>query len=233
MFRRRHRLWRERVRGRVLLAAFGVFAAIFALALLWPSWWRFDFGLALGGAVAMYLGLIDEPPEHIDRWRRGSGGERRTARALRPLSGSGWLVRHDLSSKYGNRDHVVVGRPGVFLLDSKALGGEARVEAGVLSVRWHEDDKHGYDLSRLSLGMRGGAASLAAELTDTAGLRAWVQPVVVVWASFQQGLVESDGVFYVHGERLADWLLSLPPRIPDPSVTKLASAIADAPRAAA
>ena len=121
----------------------------------------------------------------------------------------------------------------MFLLDSKALGGEVRVEAGVLSVRWHEDDKDGYDLTRLRAGMRGGAASLAAELTAAAGLRAWVQPVVVLWASFEQGFVESDGVFYIHGERLADWLLSLPPRITDRSVTKFVSAIADAPSAAA
>jgi hypothetical protein len=231
-FRQRHRAWRQRLRRRALIATSVVFVTILPWALVWPSWWRFSLGVAFGAAVAFYLCIMDEPPEHVDRWRRGSGGERRTARALRPLARSEWAVRHDLSGSRGNRDHVVVGRAGVFLLDSKAFGGAVDVENGLLSVRWLEDPDDGYDLPRLGARMRGAAASLAADLTAASGVRAWVQPVVVVWAEFSQGLVESDGVVYVHGDRIAEWLLAAPERIADTSAVKLRGALAGAALAA-
>ena len=227
-FEQRHRVWRERLRRRAVLAAGAVFVLILPFSLLWRSWWQFDVGAALGAALAFYLCVMDEPPEHVDRWRRGSGGERRTARALRPLAPSEWAVRHDLSGSRGNRDHVIVGRAGIFLLDSKAFGGVVRIENGVVAVRWHEDGEDGYDLPNLGRRMRGAAASLAAELASASGVRAWVQPVVVVWADFAQGLVESDGVVYVHGDRVAEWLLGSPERIAAATATKLKSALADA-----
>jgi hypothetical protein len=208
-----------------------VFVSILPLTLLASSWWRFDIGMAAGAAMTMYLCVVDEPPEHIGRWLRGSGGERRTARALRSVS-AGWLVRHDLSARRGNLDHVVIGSAGVFLLDSKVLGGEVRVHEGVLSVRWLEDVEDGYDLPRLGARVRGASASLATDLATRAGRRVWVQPVVVVWAPFEQGIVESEGVFYVHGEQLADWLRSLPPRLRDETSTSLSSALAGVPPAA-
>jgi hypothetical protein len=40
----------------------------------------------------------------------------------------------------------------------------------------------------------------------------WVQPVVVVWGDFEAGFVDADGVVYVHGDHLVDWLRSIPPR---------------------
>jgi hypothetical protein len=54
-------------------------------------------------------------------WRRGARGERRTARALRKLARHGWTVLHDVAipSSRANGDHLLIGPPGVFLVDSK------------------------------------------------------------------------------------------------------------------
>jgi hypothetical protein len=232
VYLQRQRIWRDRVRGRALLASALVFALILPLTLISPSWWRFDLGLALGAAMAFYMAIMDELPEHVDRWRRGSGGERRTARALRPLSRVGWVVRHDLAAGRGNRDHVVVGPAGVFLLDSKTFGGEVTVADDVLAVRWLEDLDDGYELPRLGARMRGAAAGLAADLSRASGVRAWVQPVVVIWAPFAQSVVEEQGVVYIGGESLVDWMRGLPDRMAATTAAKVGAAVAEA-RAAA
>jgi hypothetical protein len=232
VYLRRQRVWRDRVRARAVLAAALVFVLILPLALISQSWWRFDLGVACGAALAMYLMVMDEPPEHVDRWRRGYGGERRTARALRPLLRLGWVVRHDLAALRGNRDHVVVGPSGVFLLDSKAYGGEVSVAEDVLAVRWVEDPDDGYELTRLGAKMRGAAAAMAEELARASGVRAWVQPVVVIWARFPQRFVDANGVVYVHGDELAAWLRNLPVRMADTALEKVGAALAEVPTAA-
>ncbi len=58
-------------------------------------------------------------------WRRGARGERRTARRLRKLVQAGWTVLHDLAipGSRANGDHLLIGPPGVFLVDSKAWHG--------------------------------------------------------------------------------------------------------------
>jgi hypothetical protein len=55
-------------------------------------------GLA-GLAVAALVGwrLRFRPSEQARAWRRGAGGERRTARLLGPLERHGWAVLHDLA----------------------------------------------------------------------------------------------------------------------------------------
>jgi Nuclease-related domain len=83
-------------------------------------------------------------------WRRGARGEQRIARRLRRL-GRGWTVFHDLAipGSRANADHLVIGPPGVFLIDSKHYRGRLTLTpegslwyghhplAGVLAtVRW-------------------------------------------------------------------------------------------------
>jgi hypothetical protein len=70
-------------------------------------------------------------------WRRGARGERRTARALRPLLRAGWSVLHDVAipGSRANADHLLIGPPGVFLVDSKAWHGH--ITAGPDGSAWH------------------------------------------------------------------------------------------------
>jgi Nuclease-related domain len=70
-------------------------------------------------------------------WRRGARGERRTARALRKLVRQGWTVLHDVAvpGSQANGDHLLIGPPGVFLVDSKAWHGH--INQAVDGQAWH------------------------------------------------------------------------------------------------
>ncbi len=176
------------------------------------EWW-FAAGLVTGGMLALFVVLRDLPPAHVTRWRKGADGERRTARVLEELAGEGWQSIHDLEkSGGGNTDHLLVGPPGVFLLETKNLSGKIAVEGGMLVRRWPDEPGKLWPEYRLARGVRRAAARVGDEVARTSGQRVWVQPVVVVWGDFEAGLVEADGVAYVHGDRLVGWLRSIPAR---------------------
>lgn len=68
-------------------------------------------------------------------WEQGADGEAATAEALALLPGESWTVLHDLrwpGRKHANIDHVVVGPPGVFVIDTKNWTGDVAVHDGVL-----------------------------------------------------------------------------------------------------
>jgi hypothetical protein len=136
-------------------------------------------------------------------WMWGAIGERETANALNGLDDS-WRCEHDIPWARGNWDHVLVGPPGVFLLDSKRLNGRAVVTG----------DRLASGRSSFSGGrFRAAAASLCDVLESRTGCRQWVQPVVVVWGEFPQRRLERDRVVYVHGSELLAWLGSQPGRL--------------------
>jgi hypothetical protein len=108
---------------------------------------------------------------------------------LRALERDGWHVGHDLPSRLGDRDHVVVGAAGAFLLDSKAYKGVGAVDGDSLRVERPDNPRAAYELRRLAPGLRAAAAALKAELQAWGGGRVWVQVVVVVWSPFPQRVV--------------------------------------------
>ena len=167
---------------------------------------QFTAGLLAGGVFALYLWVRDEPPEHVRRHREAAAGERATAEALQPLLGEGWRVVHDMDTGRGNRDHVLVGPPGLFLLDSKKPGGAVAVDGDIVRVERLDDERDSYVLPKLAAGMRGEAARLHSEIHAGAGLRAWVTAVVVFWSPFEARVVEGDNIVFVHGDELTAWL---------------------------
>ncbi|KAA1425866.1 NERD domain-containing protein [Nocardioides antri] len=80
-----------------------------------------------------------EKAERLDRaaemWERGAEGERRTAFALAELPRAEWTVLHDFpwpGRPRANIDHVAIGPPGVFVIDSKNWTGSITVTDGIL-----------------------------------------------------------------------------------------------------
>ncbi len=66
---------------------------------------------------------------------RGAEGERRTAHALARLPADEWRVFHDIAwpgRRYATIDHVVIGPPGVFVIDSKNWAGTIAADDGIL-----------------------------------------------------------------------------------------------------
>ena len=226
-FRARRRAWRRRIWW--LFPPFaGVLIAIPVAfgSLLAPEHLGFYWGLGIGLAVAVTAALIDSPPHHIERWRQGAEGEKATAKALRPLARDGWVLLNDLDTGRGNIDHLLIGPPGVFLLDSKNLFGALSVKAGVLSVRWREDPDDGYENFRLAGQMRARACDLEKRL-QRFGIDAPIQPLVVLWGRFEQRSVLSRSVAWVHGKELQRALRGRPAQLGTDEVERAARAMAD------
>jgi hypothetical protein len=209
--------WRARVWRRTWwIAAMLLFAALLVAVLDRSQLWLWLAGLFLGGLIGGYAVLLDSPPAHIENWRTGLEGERRTARALAPLRRRGFVLLHDLpdrrragEAREGNLDHVVVSGAGVFLLDSKWLGGAATILGETVHVEMRDNEEDSYDLRRLARVMRGRAVRLQEDIVASTGVR-FVQPVVVFWNCFEPEILRAENVVFIHGSQLASWLQRQP-----------------------
>lgn len=223
-FERRRRAWLRRVWWALPLVGLFVAAApVLVAALVAPDELTFFIGLGVGAAIGMLMTLVMSPPPHIERWRQGAEGERATAKALRPLTKRGWVLVHDIQTEWGNIDHVLVGPPGVFMLETKNLGGVVSVADDKLTVRWREAPDDGYVLDHVGPRARARAATLHAGFR-AAGVRpGWLQAVVVLWPKFEQGVVEGDRTIWVSGPNLVDVLSARPARLRGEEIASVAA----------
>jgi len=225
--------WRKRVFRRpwLILVVLG-WATVLAAVAEEHSLWPLTLGFLLGALLTGYIAILESPPAYIENWRTGSEGERRTARALAPLRRRGYVLLHDLPDRRisehgyrGNIDHVVVCAAGVFLLDSKYLGGEASVLGEKVRVQRRDDDEASYDLPLLARGIRGRALRLQQDIEQQTGV-SFIQPVVVFWNPFEAGVVIGENVAFVHGTCLSGWLQEQPARTPAVEVAHVVDVIA-------
>jgi hypothetical protein len=212
------------MRPAILVAAAPLAVSSLAETVWGTSSLDWALGFLFGAIVGALIRVWDAPPVHIENWRRGAAGERRTARALRALEPAGWHMRHDLLAERGNRDHILVGPSGVYLLDTKALAGVVRVDGDLVTVDRADDPRGSYRLERLASMLRAEAARVKADLEVTAG-RTWVQAVVVVWGEFPQRVVGGDRIAFVHGDKLVAWLRERPATLRAERAAGLADAI--------
>jgi hypothetical protein len=198
----RRRVLRENMRGWLITVALG--GGCIAGAVLLQDRAAALILAGLAGAVAMLciFGWIVGDVYSLP-WMWGAVGEQQTAEALSALDNS-WRCEHDIPAAQGNWDHVLVGPPGVFLLDSKRFSRQAVVTRDRLA-----SGRTSYHGGRF----RAAAARLCDALEAQVSRREWVQPVVVVWAEFPQRRLERDGVAYIHGSELQSWLGSQPGRL--------------------
>jgi len=179
------------------------------------SLWPYYLGASMGLLVTTYLSEIMTPPDRIKYWQKGYEGERKTAQALAPLEGHRCAILHDLPDHRrpgyddkGNMDHVIVSRAGVFLMDSKWLGGSAAIKDGRVHVKMLDDDFASVD-GWLAEKTRRCATRLYYDIAKRQVPIGFVRAVIVFWNDFEQGVVdehEGHKITFVHGERLAEWL---------------------------
>lgn len=86
------------------------------------AWWAWLF-VGVETLVFWYSKKIFERLAVTRRaWQKGADGEREVAKELDLLPDS-YCVIHDISTDYGNLDHVVVGPKGVFAIETKRWKG--------------------------------------------------------------------------------------------------------------
>lgn len=205
----RAKRWRRQTLGR-LYAMTAILVPVLVVAeVLERHFGAWAIGLVTGGLVALAVLVHEDVPQHIAKWRSGYEGEAKTGRQLASLRDTHAIVLHDLrepGKDRANLDHVLVAPWGVYLLDSKLPGGPVWAQEGVLRVQIGEDESDWYSLDRLPAAMKRKAATLSRQISATAGVTVFVQPVVVFWRSVDTTALPPDGVAYVHGPELAAWL---------------------------
>jgi hypothetical protein len=187
------------------------------------SWFA---GALTGIFTGVWIAIRETPPAYIENWHNGAEGERKTANALEPLERSGWSIVHDVDARYGNYDHIVVGAAGVFLLETKNLGGIVELRDGVPHLRRRLDPDADTPCERIRPRALAAAAGLKGDIERRTGHRVWVQAVVVFWSEFPEGLVDDGKCVFVHGPRLHVFLEGRANRLNDTEVVEIAAAIA-------
>ena len=77
---------------------------------------------------------------HVTAWRTGADGEIRTARFLDALEGEGFVVLHDRripGARSANIDHIVIGPPGIFVVETKSFAGKLTIRGDEVYVGGH------------------------------------------------------------------------------------------------
>jgi hypothetical protein len=155
-----------------------VFAAAAAIAgaVLWLSA-HSTFGLALLLVAAILVLRLVVTPNAVTAWNTGAEGERLTARQLAQLEPDGFVILHDRrlpGSWRANIDHVVIGPPGVFVVETKSLSGKVEVRGDEVYVAGRRRTRMLDEARREAMGV---GVALATELEE---LELGVTPVIVV-----------------------------------------------------
>lgn len=173
--------------------------------------------------------LAEEHAAKADRLRlmaqridKGNIGEERIAALLDTLDGAGWTVlndRYKSPSSPANLDHVVVGPPGVFVIDAKNwTGGRLRLdERGMALGRYrHDDELHS---ARVDATIVGRHAAAAVPEVLTTGMLAFVEDVGLTEPAMHQAVV------LLQADQLLLWLTSEPRRLDPQQVHQVASTL--------
>jgi nuclease-like protein len=219
--------WRSKTRP-ILLATFGplILAGLVVLVLDRHrlSW---GAGAITGVLLGAWITVRESPPAYIENWHDGAEGERKTEKALAPLTRSGWTIVHDVQARYGNYDHIAVGPAGIFMLETKNPGGIVELRDGIPHLRRRLDPDADTRLDRIRPRALTSAANLKEDIQRRTGQRTWVQAVVVLWSDFPEGLIDDGRCIFVHGPRLHALLHGRPNRLNPQDVATIAVAIAD------
>ena len=134
-------------------------------------------------------------------WRLGAEAESWTADEIAKL-GSGWRTVHAIGIGSGDVDHVVIGPPGVFALETKRKSSPwTRADL----QRGGRVDGAKDQAQRSAKAVRSRLRSYDREVEVTA--------VVVLWGRTQEGVLGDGGrIAVVHGSDLRRWLCKQPVR---------------------
>ena len=225
-FERRRARDKEVIRRvRPWILAFGATVAVFGLLMaafgpmpsgpLGPTyrmlWLVVPVVAVVSTAVAIFL-----LPGTTIAWRTGALGEERTGEILAPLEAQGFRVIHDrlIPGSRANIDHIVVGPPGGFIVETKSYAGKLRVRHGEVWVA-------GRRKTEIVAQAKREAAAVATEVSPVP-----VTPLICVHrADLGWFKVEADGVRIVTPRELVKLLRKAPVQLAPGEVSRLADQI--------
>jgi hypothetical protein len=152
-----------------------------------------------------------------EKYEKGDAGERLVAEALDILHGAGWLALHDRwksSSSPANIDHILVGPPGVCVIDAKNWSSKVIVdERGLRTGSWRKDDQLTSVVEQAQL--VGKVAQTASPGVITCPVLCFVGDVGISSPLYEHGVV------ILQLDQLLPWLTAQPRLVDPPCVTRI------------
>ena len=108
----------------VVVASLSVIAAIAAIAFGTRSYPFLLFEVVWIGGMLLANRIISPQSK---RWEQGAAGEEKVGEIIEEMARQGWLPIHDIDLGRGNVDHVLVGPPGLFTIETKSHRGKIAV----------------------------------------------------------------------------------------------------------
>lgn len=149
-----------------------------------PGWARALPWMALaawGLAIADQGRRFAAEAAKISDYRLGFQGERYVGEVLAPLAQRGWHIFHDVPCPLGNIDHVIVGRGGVFVIETKTwrkrTAGGAKNGGAIAFDGQDLSGPNGIDNRPLEQA-EANSQWLTKALKEQTGLRVHVTPIV-------------------------------------------------------
>ena len=214
-------LWDDKIQTPLLVAlTFAVTAAL--------EWWRFyakmppspvPFSLAAAGAVSLAVWRVWRLKPRMKALRQGIQGEKAVGQFLERLRADGYQVFHDIVGPGFNVDHVLIGRAGVFTIEtktwSKPAKGDARITFanGRLRAGNHEPDRDPLTQARAQ------ATWLRNVLAESTGKQFSVMPVIAFPGWFvEQPTQRLPDIWVLEPKALPAFLEQEPLRLAPPDV---------------
>lgn len=173
-------------RRTTLYIVIGIISVTIILSITINKWQSLGLG---GGTVLVMLIILKIMPDLIDkplkkrrqlekRATRGAVGEEAVGQILETL-GEDFYVIHDVTSPYGNIDHIVIGHhTGIFLIETKAHGGKVDLSNGELLLNGKSPEK---DFIAQALK---NTYWLRDNVANILGVKPWIKPVLVFTNAF-------------------------------------------------
>ena len=163
-----------------------------------------------GGGILVLLIVLRVLPDFIEdiskkkfkeekRATRGAIGKRKLGKS----SGltSDFYILHDITSPYGNIDHIVISKNGdIFLLETKAHGGKVTSSGNMLLVNGKQPEK-----DFISQTLRN-SYWLRDKVNDTINIIPWITPIIVFTNAFVPPIKPIKGVAVINKKYLNSFL---------------------------
>jgi hypothetical protein len=176
--------------------------------------------LLLLGPLVLVVALSRNRPlvKRVRAWWDGRTGEVKVARILEPLLVAGYEVLHDLDIGKGNVDHVVVGRNGVFAVETKAWRGRVHLaRGGRLMCK-------GFDKDEARKQAQACAIAIRARLGGTSA--PYVTAVIALTRTrLRLGPMDLRSVAVLEAKTLPQWILSRPSRLERHDIDRIRDAL--------
>lgn len=211
-----------------------VLVALFVVLLAGLEWWRYVMNMKpspwIFTAVALLFAgyaviKVMRTRRRIKQIRLGRDGERAVAQYLEWFRTANFFVFHDIPNGDANIDHVLIGPPGVFTIETKTLSKPQRgqckitVEGGVIRA-------NGHTLNRNPMIQAKAQAGWVKHFLAESQFKATVQPVVVFPGWFVEPFdMKAAGAWVLETKALSKFIENEPERLTREQTQAIASAL--------